>query len=525
MPPAPTKVFVLGIDAANPALLKQWAADGALPNLRALMARGLVGNVRGLDGFFVGSTWPSFYTGVSPARHGFYYQVQLKAGTYDFYRPETEGLVKSDPFWRGLSGAGRRVAILDVPLAPLDPSVNGVQVVEWGSHDAVYGFHTAPASLAETVQSRFGAYPLGTHCDGVRRTADDYSVFIDALVKGVRTKAELTRYFLGQAGWDFFMQVFTESHCAGHQCWHLHDVAHPAHDPAIVAAMGDPLHKIYRAIDAAIGALVNGAGDGLVMVLTAHGMDYWYGAQFLLKEILFRLGVACPPAGARAGRGALARATAAAKWGWRRLPSSVRHRLDPLRERRGGGSPTIGVDPASSYCFPLNNGLAVGGIRLNLMGREPAGIVAPGAPAAAFCQELAENLLAIVDERTNKPLIRRVLLTAELYAGDRLDHLPDLLVEWNDAIPTGSTSIGQGDNAIVRARAPKIGRVEGANHYGRTGEHRPQGLFIAAGPGIRGGVLDRAVSIFDFAPTFGKLLGVDLQDGDGRAIEELIMRR
>ena len=80
------RLLVLGIDAANPALLTQWAGDGTLPNLSRLMARGLVGATHSLAGFFVGSTWPSFYTGVTPARHGLHYQVQLRPGTYELYR-------------------------------------------------------------------------------------------------------------------------------------------------------------------------------------------------------------------------------------------------------------------------------------------------------------------------------------------------------------------------------------------------------------------------------------------------------
>ncbi len=70
------------------------------------------------------------------------------------------------------------------------------------------------------------------------------------------------------------MQVFTESHCVGHQCWHLHDVNHPAHDPAVLAEIGDPLRTVYAAIDAAIGDVLADAGDAFVLLLDAHGMSH-----------------------------------------------------------------------------------------------------------------------------------------------------------------------------------------------------------------------------------------------------------
>lgn len=527
-PMPPTKVLVLGIDAGNPALLLQWAEDGALPNIRSLLTRGLVGETRSLDGFFVGSTWPSFYTGVTPARHGVHYGVQLKPGTYEFHRPASGEFVKCAPFWSHLSRAGRRVAILDVPLSRIDPSLNGMQVVEWGSHDALYGFQTWPSQVAEAIHSRFGEHPLGSSCDGVRSSPQEYEALTDALVRGVRTKASLTRHFLELGEWDFFIQVFTEAHCVGHQCWHLHDVTHPGHDPSISSATGDPLRRVYAAIDTAIGEVLGDAGDALVVVLVAHGMSHWYGAQFLLKEILFRLDVAHPPADSPARAGVVPAALAGARQVWRHLPDSIRSRLAPLRQRltqdgvRGGRLLNLDVDPRVSLCFPVNNGLAVGGIRLNQVGREPEGILEPGRATDEFCDSLREALLGFVDERTGRPLVRRVLRTADLYAGEHLEDLPDLLVEWSDETPTGSSLIRNGAGALVRARSPKIGVVEGVNHYGRTGEHRPQGLFIAAGQGVRPGRLGKVTSILDFAPTFAGILGVRLPQSDGSALDVLL---
>jgi predicted AlkP superfamily phosphohydrolase/phosphomutase len=520
----PSKILVLAIDAANPVLLRRWAADGTLPHLRSLMSRGLTGQTRSVEGFFIGSTWPSFYTGMTPARHGLHYLVQLQPGTYDFYRPADRGLVRCHSFWSHLSRAGRRVAVLDVPLTRLDPTVDGIHVVEWGAHDAVFGFQAWPPHIAETITSRFGAHPLGHSCDVAGRSAEQYREFVESLVRGVHAKASLTREFLQRGGWDFFMQVFTESHCIGHQCWHLHDDKHPAHDSALAATLCDPIRRIYAAIDTAIGELLEVAGDATIVVMTAHGMSHWYGAQFLLPEILLRLGVARPPSASSEGRGVTARALATARWTWKRIPTSLRTGLAPVRDwfrqENPHRLPTIGVDPETSRCFAHKNGLAVGGIRLNLVGREPQGILSPGPEADSFCHALVTDLLDIIDERTGQPLIRRVLKTSQLYQGDYLEDLPDLLVEWSDEVPTGSTAISDGSGAVVRARSPKIGVIEGSNQFGRTGEHRPEGFFTAVGPGIRPGTLEKEVSILDLAPTLTNLLGVDLPECDGQPIAE-----
>jgi predicted AlkP superfamily phosphohydrolase/phosphomutase len=67
-----------------------------------------------------------------------------------------------------------------------------------------------------------------------------------------------------------------------------------------------------------------------------------------------------------------------------------------------------------------------------------------------------------------------------------------------------------------------MGSVQGANHYCRSGDHRPEGLFVAVGPGLAPARMSRAVSIMDFAPTFARLLGVELPSTDGAPIAELL---
>jgi predicted AlkP superfamily phosphohydrolase/phosphomutase len=522
---SPTRLLVIGIDAASPDLLDAWIADGTLPNLAAVSKRGLVARTRGVDGFFVGSTWASLYTGTNPAQHGLHYQMQLVPGSYRLENRAKGAFVERDPFWRVLSRAGKRVAVLDVPLSRIEAELNGVQVVEWGGHDAFFGYSTMPPELASQIEARWGKHPAGASCDRTGRGAKEYRELIDALEDGVRRKGEWSAELLARGEWDLFMQVFTESHCVGHQCWHLHDAAHPAHDATVAAITGDPLRAVYRAIDGAIGKLVDAAGDAHVIVFAAHGMSHRYGAHFLLRDVLFALGAASPPA-----KPLRERARDLGSRAWHALPTSLRKLLVPLRRRvmpdtlavAHAGTPGIGVDPDRSRCFPLANGLAVSGIRLNLAGREPRGVLAPGEETDHFVEQLENDLLAIVDDASGAPLVRRVLRTRDLYSGEHLDALPDLLVEWNESVAIGSTTLGDGAGASVRARSPKIGTIEGANDYGRSGEHRPGGWLVAAGPGVQHGRLERSPSLMDLAPTFARILGVELPGAEGNAIAEIV---
>lgn len=525
------RLLVLGIDAANPDLVRAWAADGTMPTLGRLFATGAHGTVQAAHGFFP-ATWPCIYTGCSPAEHGFHYGLQLRSGSYELYAPGDGDLARREPFWRALGHAGRRVAILDVPMVQLDEQVNGIHLVEWGGHDAIYGMASTPPWIADEILRNDGRHPQPPSCDLRRETADDYRIFIEALEQGAAMRSRFARRLLAREPWDLFLHVFSEAHCVGHQCWHLHDPTHPAHDEALAQALGDPLRRVYRAIDRAIGEILEEAGDANIVVFSGHGMGHWYGAHFLLRDILVRLGVTIPAPLSSTGF-----AERALLGAWQALPEWMRESMRRgIRSRRashehGVGTreptrrPIPGVDAAASRCFPLANGLAATGIRLNLVGREPAGRVAPGAEARALEDELSAALLELVDERTGRGLVREVVRTRERYRGRALDALPDLLVEWSDDVATGSTSVGRGAAATVRAHSPRLGRFEGTNDYCRTGEHRDAGFIVAAGAGIARGPLATDVSVMDLAPTFAAILGVTLDGIDGVPVPALVSDR
>ena len=530
-----TKVLFIGIDAGDRFLLQSWAADGTLKNFRSLLAGGLTGDTLSLDGFFEGATWPSFYTGVSPARHGFHRLVQLRPGTYELYPSLPGESVKREPFWNSLSRAGKRVAILDVPLSSISGSINGIQTVEWGSHDAAYGFQAWPPELKQEVHCKFGPHPMRDACDLFGQD-QRLSALRDLLVEGVKRKAMLTNHFLKKGGWDFLAQVFTESHCIGHQCFHLHDPGHPGYDPKTAAAAGDLMRDVYIALDSAVGDILEHVSPETVVVLLAsHRMSHNFGAQFLLSDILIGLKVAERfLSRAEAGRleATRERLSLVLGWCWRHMPRSAKERLLPFRNRARSGlvdnriPPPFsihGIDPRKSMCFPLDNGLSVGGIRLNVTGREPDGIVEPGEEVDALCRDLSLDLLAIIECDSGLPIVKSVKKTAELYQGEYLSHLPDLLVEWNDAIRIGSAGTANPRGSKLVLASDRMGRIEGTNAYCRTGDHRREGLFVAIGPGITRGHLERTVSIMDFAPTFADLLGVGLDDAEGEPISEISM--
>src|SRR5205085_1706756 len=74
--------------------------------------------------------------------------------------------------------------------------------------------------------------------------------------------------------------------------------------------------------------------------------------------------------------------------------------------------------------------LGLGGIYLNLRGREAAGIVDEGAEADRVRSAIESGLTGIVDREVQKPAVRSVSRREQIYSGPYVSDAPDLLVNF-----------------------------------------------------------------------------------------------
>ena len=121
------------------------------------------------------------------------------------------------------------------------------------------------------------------------------------------------------------------------------------------------------------------------------------------------------------------------------------------------------------------NNFVVGGVRINLKGREADGIVQPGREFDELCRRLGEDLLALVNVETGTSVIDRVERSDRHYDRGALDALPDLFLEWNH------------DHPIEAVWSRRFGLIRSPYTHWRTGDHKPGGLLLVRAPGIPAG--------------------------------------
>ncbi|MHA1538765.1 MAG: alkaline phosphatase family protein [Alphaproteobacteria bacterium] len=492
--PVPTKVLFICIDSAEPDLVERWSESGDMPMFKSLKTKGAWARVSATPGFYSHAIWPSLFTGVSPARHGRYCSTQLEPGGYDNLRLTADD-IWHDPFWNVLSRAGRKLAVINVPKAPLSHEINGVQLADWGVHDLEYsGPCSWPAEFAGETTARYGADTLGS-CEEMGQRPDTVAGLRDGLLERIKTHGRFADELMAQGGWDLFLFAFADSHCIGHECWHVHDPDHPRHDAEFAVRIGDPIRDVYAGIDAQIARLFERAGpEATKIVFVGPGMEANHTANMLVDPILRKL-----DDGPLDTRRKLMRA---ARWGYGKMPGAIRKLLEGLARRAKNVDRE--TDRNSRSAFYVANHSGCGAIRVNLVGREPLGRVQPGDEFEAYCTALTADLMDIVNIVTGEKLVRRVIRTSDRYAGDHFDFLPDLLVEWNREAP------------IHGAASPKIGKIRRPVPNSRSGDHSSRCMVYCQGPGIAPGRIEQPVTVEDLAPTVAGLLGASLGDVDGK---------
>ncbi len=496
---ARSKVLFIGLDSAEPELIREWIDSGDLPFLGSLVESGVWCDVPNLPGFGNGAYWPSMYTGTNPGRHGRYKYLQLRPGTYQDYLFCEDTDLGRAPFWDLLSRRGKRVASIDMVDVPLTKNITGLQLVEWTTHVRSHKPRSWPPEAIAEITERYGEDPFRGKSDFRSESPEDFRRFLKACLDRIEVKTRMTCDYLKSDRWDMFLTVFADPHDIGHTCWHVHDKSHPDHDPSLAREVGDPIKEVYVALDAAAARVAEAAGpEATLFVMGGPGMGPNYTATDLLDDILRKWEKRPASAKARATKNLIAMAR-------RVVPLDLRKRLRTLLNQSGVSL----NDRAGRLCFALTHNDGSGAVRFNLKGRDPQGRIEPGAQYQQLRDEIERDLLQLINVDTGEPAVERVERVAELCDGERLGELPDLLVVWARTDP------------IRAVTSPRIGEVRRAGMLERTGDHTQDGFLIARGAGIAPGRLDRPVAVTAIAPTVAAMLGVAMPEADSGPIPEL----
>jgi predicted AlkP superfamily phosphohydrolase/phosphomutase len=491
-------VVLLGFDAADPDLVERWAREGKLPAVARLMERGAWARTGGDELLFEHGIWTSIFSGVSTGRHGFHFFWQPVPGSYALELKKGRDIGVA-PFWARLAGTGRTAFVMDPPDTEPVRGLPGLQISEWATHSHYppLTLSAEPASAVSEVRGVFGAREqIGETIDA---PPQHDRAMVDRLVARAARKGATIRTLLGRASYDVVVAVFAESHTGAHQVWEYRRDA-KGDGPRPDHGLGDGLLRLYQAVDAEIGRIVDALpASANVFVVSSVGLLSQYPTEELMEAVCRRLGYQASPEPQPAAHDAPAPRRSLAATLRRLLPDGVRDLVNrvlplPVQARLLSEKFAAATDWSRTTVY-APPGYYTGCLRVNLRGREPQGIVEPGAEYDALLTRLEADLHALTDADTGKPVIERTVRLRQVFGDALHPALPDLAVFWHAH-----------DRPLHRLLHPRAEMTQAPHAFNRGSHHTTEGMLIAAGPSIRAlGRVDD-VSPLAIAPTLLALL-------------------
>jgi len=502
------RVLVIGLDGATLDLIEPWAQQGKLPNLARLMREGVTGELRSTIPPVTAPAWISLMTGKNPARHGVYHFRTFDLTRYDSFADDlvTSRQFAKETIFRIASDAGRRVAALAVPMTYPPFPVNGVVLSGYPTPN-LQSAYTYPPEMAERLANINITSEFFRHSDAER---------IRSATHMVRQLTDYCVDLMNEDQYDLMMVVFTNTDMANHFFRKYIEPAYPTYTAEGAATYGNVLLEQYQLADEAVGRLVEQAGDdATVFILSDHGSGLHATHYFHTNSWLNSMGWLEVKAGvsrrtATAVRAALEYVRVRTPWARdfvkRRFPDAVKRTIT------SGLQSTSAVDWSRTLAYRVPMFFFVEGITINLVGRQPQGIVQPGREYEELRDEIIAEIGKVTDPATGQPVLKQALKREEEYSGPFVEQAPDLILFYDHDYAGGPNPSG-----------PQITPIERYTLEKWSGLHRMNGTLIMFGKDVRAGTRIEGARIEDPAPTLLYLLGMPVpKDMDGRVLSEAL---
>jgi predicted AlkP superfamily phosphohydrolase/phosphomutase len=474
--------ILIGLDGATFTVLDSLVTEGHMPSLKRFMEEGVRAELLSTGHPLTPPAWTTVMTGMSPGNHGifdFIWAEERKENVYFTLNNFRD--IQAETVWSMVSRQGGRVTSLNFPFMSPPPRIEGAVVpglVSWkhlrrnihprelyGKLSSLPGF--SPSEVAwdfEREKRATKTIPEGEYEDWVRFH--------------VRREGQWFRIFhhlQSESPADLAAVLLDGTDKLQHVCWRQLDPG-IARESEFDERVRSLCLSFFRQLDDFIGEVLRVSPDSRIFFASDHG--------FGPTESVFRVNRWL------AERGYLS---------WKpteHLDEKEREKVDKLINGH-----FVHLDWEKTTAYAPSS--ATNGIHIRVA-RRPGETGIPPEQYQSFRDRLVDELLALRDPTDGTAIVTAVLKREEAFPGRHNQRCPDLTLVLHDY---GFVSTLNQDPVIFRR--PEV-----------AGTHRPQGIFLARGPGIEKGERLPPQSILDVAPTILYSLGLAIpNDFEGSVIE------
>ncbi|MFC4439738.1 MULTISPECIES: alkaline phosphatase family protein [Natrialbaceae] len=496
--------LLIGIDAGSLSVFDDLDEKEEIPTIHRLCSDGVSAPLESQIPPWTPSAWPSMYTGVNPGKHGAFGFVGYDG--YDWHVTSSDD-VGEHTVWSLLDQHGYSSVVVNAPITHPPEEFDGALLPGFiGPEDP----QCHPEGLLDDVRDEIGDYRVYPSYSRDDDTIPE-SEKIEEYQRLIRMRGDAFRYLADEYEPDFGFVQFQKTDTVFHEFF------------------GDEekVRTVYETADEQIAAILEEFDPDHVFVASDHGMGEYDGYEFRVNEFLRDQGYLETMTGGKGmpswtpmrrklregeecdtwepGTVERAAATVADRCG------ITAHRVRMILERvglagvamkyaPGGVARTANeqVDFESSKAYVRARTEL--GIRINLEGRDPEGVV-PEEEYEQLREEIIRELEG-VETPDGEPVFETVAPRERYFHGDYADEAVDIIM-----IPD------EFDHAISEQLGDEyFGPAEPWNH-------KLDGVFAAMGEGVdEDADLERA-HLFDVAPTIMASFGIPYSDRmDGSVI-------
>ncbi len=490
------RTLLVGLDAACERVLTPLFENGGGDTLKDLFEGGTTGPLRSQVPPWTASAWPSLYTGTNPGKHGVFGFLAFDGYQFDVVDATR---VRQPPLWELLDHRGLSSVVVNVPVTHPPQAFDGALIPGYTAPNEP---ECHPSGLLEEVQRTIGDYHVYAHNEGT--AVGDQEGQLEELCALATTRGDAFEYLADRVDPDFGFLQFQVTDTVCHQF--------PDDREART--------RVYESVDESVASVIESCDPDTVVVASDHGIGP-YRRRVAPNDALREAGLLT---GEHGGDGmptwsSIRERDLRDTDGGSRLQDALAYlasvsarlglttqRLGQLVERVGATEfalrhvPDAVVRAGSEQVDFPNSAAYVRsrvecGVRLNLEGREPDGVVLPERYDTVRRQvcEVLENITTPDGEQ----IFETVGLREQFFHGPAVEDAVDVV-----AVPHNF------DSYVTSWLTDSV--VEPVD--GPVWDHKRNGVVALSGETVDEGRPVGGAHLFDIAPTVLATLGLPVAD-------------
>ncbi|HZR58934.1 MAG TPA: alkaline phosphatase family protein [Terriglobales bacterium] len=276
---------------------------------------------------------------------------------------------------------------------------------------------SSPNSYAKDLsenQGPFSTVGMAEDHNGLNNGRFDETAYLQQCELVLQERERTMNFELDRFNEGLFFILFDTPDRVQHMLWRFRDPEHPYFEQDAPPGLATKIEEHYQRCDALLRSVLDKVDENtLLIVLSDHGF------------------------------GTFRRAFDTNTWLWQNGLLALKGGMKLNAEiREGSGA----IDWSKTYAYAVG----LGGIYLNLKGREGAGILEEGAEAERVRRAIQTGLPEFIDTKKQSAAIRSVSRRDEIYSGPFAQNSPDLLVNFNRGFRVSwQSAVGGFANSLI----------------------------------------------------------------------------